>query len=65
MNDTYQGLTAQMEYMKTLTNAFDYTDNEFANGNMMYYTVKGNRHLILEKSQHKNLLQIQKEVLLL
>lgn len=54
-----------MEYMKTLTNAFDYTDKEFANGNLMYYTVKGNRHLILEKSQHKNLLQIQKEVLLL
>ena len=40
----YQGLTAQMEYMKTLTNAFDYTDNGFAEGNLMYYTVKGNRH---------------------
>lgn len=40
----YQGLTAQMEYMKTLTNAFDYTDNGFADGNLMYYTVKGNRH---------------------
>ncbi len=40
----YQGLTAQMEYMKTLTNAFDYTDKGFADGNLMYYTVKGNRH---------------------
>lgn len=40
----YQGLTAQMEYMKTLTNAFDYTDKGFEDGNLMYYTVKGNRH---------------------
>lgn len=40
----YQGLTAQMEYMKTLTDAFDYTDKGFADGNLMYYTVKGNRH---------------------
>jgi len=40
----YQGLTAQMEYMKTLTNAFDYTQTGFADGNLMYYTVKGNRH---------------------
>ena len=40
----YQGLTAQMEYMKTLTDAFDYTDNGFADGNLMYYTVNGNRH---------------------
>lgn len=40
----YQGLTAQMEYMKTLTNAFDYTDKGFADGNLMYYTVKGNQH---------------------
>ena len=47
MDDAYQGLITQMEYMKTLTNAFDYTDKGFANGNLMYYTVKGNRHLIL------------------
>lgn len=40
----YQGLTAQMKYMKTLTDAFDYTDKGFADGNLMYYTVKGNRH---------------------
>lgn len=40
----YQGLTAQMEYMKTLTNAFDYTDKGFADGNLMYYTVDGNQH---------------------
>ncbi len=40
----YQGLTAQMIYMKTLTNAFDYTDDGFADGNLMYYTVGGNRH---------------------
>lgn len=40
----YQGLTAQMEYMKTLTNAFDYTQTGFADGNLMYYTVEGNRH---------------------
>lgn len=40
----YEGLTAQIEYMKKLTNAFDYTDKGFADGNLMYYTVKGNRH---------------------
>ncbi len=40
----YQGLTAQMEYMKTLTNAFDYTQTGFADGNLMYCTVEGNRH---------------------
>lgn len=40
----YQGLTAQIESMKTMTNAFDYTDNGFADGNLMYYTVEGNRH---------------------
>ena len=40
----YQGLTAQMEYMKTLTDAFDYTQTGFADGNLMYYTVEGNRH---------------------
>ncbi len=40
----YQGLTAQIEYMKTLTKAFDYTDTGFADGNLMYYTVEGNRH---------------------
>lgn len=40
----YEGLTAQMEYMSTLTNAFDYTDKGFADGNLMYYTVKGNQH---------------------
>lgn len=40
----YQGLTAQIEYMKTLTKAFDYTDAGFADGNLMYYTVEGNRH---------------------
>ena len=30
--------------MKTLTNAFDYTDRGFADGNLMYYTVEGNQH---------------------
>ena len=40
----YQGLTAQIESMKTLTNAFDYTQTGFADGNLMYYTVEGNRH---------------------
>ena len=40
----YQGLTAQIESMKTLTNAFDYTPTGFADGNLMYYTVEGNRH---------------------
>ncbi len=40
----YQGLTAQVDYMKNLTDAFDYTDNGFADGNLMYYTVEGNRH---------------------
>ncbi len=40
----YQGLTAQIESMKPLTNAFDYTQTGFADGNLMYYTVEGNRH---------------------
>ena len=40
----YRCLTAQIEYMKTLTKAFDYTDTGFADGNLMYYTVEGNRH---------------------
>lgn len=40
----YQGLTAQIEYMKTLTNAFDYTQTGFTDGNLMYYTIEGNRH---------------------
>ncbi len=40
----YQGLTAQIESMKTLTDAFDYTQDGFADGNLMYYTVEGNRH---------------------
>ena len=40
----YQGLTAQIESMKTLTNAFDYTQTGFADGNLMYYTVEGNQH---------------------
>lgn len=40
----YQGLTAQIEQMKTLTDAFEYTENGFETGNLMYYTVEGNRH---------------------
>lgn len=40
----YQGLTAQIESMKTMTNAFDYTESGFTDGNLMYYTVEGNRH---------------------
>ena len=40
----YQGLSAQIEAMKPLTEAFDYTDTGFADGNLMYYTVPGNRH---------------------
>ncbi len=40
----YQGLSAQIECMKTLTNAFDFTQSGFADGNLMYYTVEGNRH---------------------
>ncbi len=40
----FQGLTAQIEAMKTETNAFDYTDTGFEDGNLMYYTVEGNRH---------------------
>ena len=30
--------------MKPLTESFDYTDTGFADGNLMYYTVSGNRH---------------------
>lgn len=40
----YQGLSAQIEAMKSLTEAFDYTDSGFADGNLMYYTVPENRH---------------------
>ena len=40
----YQGLSAQIEAMKPLTEAFDYTENGFADGNLMYYTVSGNLH---------------------
>ncbi len=40
----YQGLTSQIEAMKSLPNAFDYTDEGFEDGNLMYYTVEGNRH---------------------
>ncbi len=40
----YQGLTAQIDSMKTLTNVFDYTNTGFADGNLMYYTVKENQH---------------------
>lgn len=40
----YQGLTAQIECMKNLTTAFDYTNTGFEDGNLMYYTVEGNRH---------------------
>lgn len=40
----YQGLSAQIEAMKSQTEAFDYTDTGFTDGNLMYYTVDGNRH---------------------
>ncbi len=40
----YQGLFAQIDYMKTLNSAFDFTATGFAEGNLMYYTVDGNRH---------------------
>lgn len=40
----YQGLTAQMNAMKDYTDSFTYTENDFSEGNLMYYTVKGNIH---------------------
>ncbi|MDO4854159.1 MAG: alpha/beta hydrolase-fold protein [Coriobacteriia bacterium] len=40
----YQGLSAQIERMKPLDDAFDFTEVSFAEGNLMYYTVEGNRH---------------------
>ena len=40
----YQGLSAQIEAMKNETSAFDFTETGFENGNLMYYTVEGNRH---------------------
>lgn len=40
----YQGLSAQIESMKSQTGAFDFTQTGFADGNLMYYTVDGNRH---------------------
>ena len=41
---SYQGLSAQIERMKSLDDAFDFTEAGFAEGNLMYYTVEGNRH---------------------
>ncbi len=41
---SFRGLSAQIECMKTLTNAFDFTQSGFEDGNLMYYTVEGNRH---------------------
>ncbi len=40
----YQGLSAQVESMKGQAGAFDFTEAGFADGNLMYYTVDGNRH---------------------
>ncbi len=40
----YHSLTSQIEAMKTMENAFAYTEEGFADGNLMYYTVEGNRH---------------------
>ncbi len=40
----YQGLTAQVESMMPHTEAFDFTQAGFADGNLMYYTVEGNSH---------------------
>ena len=40
----YRGLTAQIDAMKTHPEAFDFTDSGFESGNLMYYTVQGNRH---------------------
>lgn len=40
----YQGLTAQIEAMKARTDAFEYTDTDFSEGNLIYYTVQGNQH---------------------
>ena len=40
----YSGLSSQIEQMRPLTTAFDFTESGFADGNLMYYTVQGNRH---------------------
>lgn len=40
----YQGLTAQINAMKSLTDTFTFTENGFDSGNLMYYTAEGNSH---------------------
>lgn len=40
----YPNLTPQIEAMKNVTEAFDYTSGDFSNGNLIYYVVKGNAH---------------------
>lgn len=44
-NDSaYPNLTPQISAMIPLTERFDYTTDDFSNGNLMYYVVKNNNH---------------------
>lgn len=40
----YPNLTPQIQAMKEVTEAFDYTTGDFSNGNLIYYVAKGNMH---------------------
>ncbi|MCQ2592239.1 MAG: hypothetical protein MJ188_05600 [Treponema sp.] len=40
----YPNLVPQINAMKKLTDSFKYTNDDFTNGNLMFYVVKGNIH---------------------
>lgn len=40
----YPNLTPQINAMKNVTEAFDYTTGDFSEGNLIYYVVRGNVH---------------------
>ena len=45
-DDLYAGLTSQIQQMRRQTSAFSYTEKSFAEGNLTYYVVDGNRHSV-------------------
>ena len=40
----YNGLSAQIDSMKKISDVFQYTDQGFSQGNLIYYVVQGNVH---------------------
>ena len=45
-DDLYAGLTSQIQQMRRQISAFSYTEKSFAEGNLTYYVVDGNRHSV-------------------